>query len=127
MPPGFYWVGCISTWLVFVVPTLAMLGGLGGLGAHLLGSSGAAGPQELLLWTGTVAASVAALAQQREVRMLLAEEAGVPPRWWWLVGLGGLILLGLQLASAWKTITGLYRKRARFSKCAQRNDCVSTV
>jgi glycosyltransferase involved in cell wall biosynthesis len=106
MPPGFYWVGCVSTWLVFVVPSLALATALAGIASGWLGGGGGGGGGQQL-WLAAALASAVAFWQLRQVRLQLARETGIPPYLWWSAGLGGLILLGLQLASAFKTLTGI--------------------
>ena len=73
-------VRCVSTWFVFVVPSLALLGGLAGL-AHQLAVGGPAALLSSLAaeeYLAAVLAAGRALQLTRSVRVVLAKEVGIP-------------------------------------------------
>lgn len=59
-------------------------------------------------WTGWLASgmALAVILFQYRLRQSLYELVGLPPRYWWLTGIGGLLVAAIALASIIKTETG---------------------
>ena len=85
---------------VFTVPWLGAIAVLSNLGIHLLGHN-------VTIWTVLGAlVSIAALIQQYWIRTQLEQTVQLPRRYWWLSGIGGLVVAAIAIGSWIKTGTG---------------------
>jgi GT2 family glycosyltransferase len=80
--------------------TVPWLGGLGLLGEVLLTHT--IGPLAGLGW----AIALTAMVRHYRLRQAMEQIAGIPPRYWWLTGVGGIVVSAIALASLIKTETG---------------------
>ncbi|HIK56000.1 MAG TPA: glycosyltransferase [Synechococcales cyanobacterium M55_K2018_004] len=55
---------------------------------------------------GAIALSLAGIAIHYHLRCICAQETKIPPKYWWLTGVGGLVVAAMMVASIIKTETG---------------------
>jgi glycosyltransferase involved in cell wall biosynthesis len=88
--------GAFIVWIVCVVPMLALVG------LFIKGL--------WIGWTaielGAIALSLLTLGAQYSLRRQIQRVSGIPPRYWWLTGIGGIFLIAIMIASIIKTETG---------------------
>lgn len=82
----FYAVAVLT--LLFVVPWVATIAGV---------------LTQQWLWAGL---GVLGIAEQFVARWLLRRWANLPLKYWWLSGIGGLVVISIAIASMYRTITG---------------------
>ncbi len=82
--------------IVFVLPWLGLI-----LAAIALAQS----PQSSLHW-GAIALAIGAITRQYNIRRLSQHFSQIPPHYWWLTGIGGLIVTAIPIVSIIKTETG---------------------
>ena len=90
----------VIAFLVFTVPWLGAIVGLGNFGSHVLGHN-------VTIWSVLGAlVGIAAMVQQYWIRSQLERTVQLPRRYWWLSGLGGLVVAAIAIGSWIKTETG---------------------
>jgi len=62
-------------------------------------------PSSLLTW-GAIALSLTTITLHYWLRRQIAVACGIPPRYWWLTGVGGVLVAAIAIASVIKTETG---------------------
>jgi glycosyltransferase involved in cell wall biosynthesis len=88
-----------SAWVVFLVFLLPWVGLV--MAAIALARS----PTNSLHW-GAIVLALVAIARQYNIRRLSQHFSQIPPRYWWLTGLGALIVTAIPIVSIIKTETG---------------------
>lgn len=64
-------------------------------------------PEQRALYGAALLLSLIGVAEQALLRLWSRREFQVPMHWWWLMGLGGLLVGAIGPASTWRSLTGL--------------------
>ncbi len=100
--------GAVGVALMFAGPWIG--GAIALVAVAILAVNGAAlgitHPDIPLAWSGAVLLAGLAIAGQFALRHQIRTTTGLPSRYWWLTGVGGLLLTVIILVSIWKTETG---------------------
>jgi H+/Cl- antiporter ClcA len=63
-------------------------------------------PEQRALHGAALLLSLIGVAQQALLRLWSRREFQVPMDWWWLMGLGGLLVGAIGPTSTWRSLTG---------------------